>query len=68
MMISEILDNKIKVKFTNQHPEHHYKITPHSFIPKIGTKLAPNPSVDMAEGMLALIDEIYDEVNGEGKL
>jgi len=67
MMISEILNNKVKVKFSSQNPEHHYKITPHSFIPKIGTKLAPNPSVDMAEGMLALINEIYDEVKGEDR-
>lgn len=65
MMIREMLNNNVKINFTDKISQHHYNITPHSFIPKIGTKIIPNPSVDMAEGLLRQIEEIYKEIKDE---
>jgi UDP-glucose 4-epimerase len=61
-MINEMLDNKIQVNYEKKHVPDHYTITPHSFIPRIGIKLTPNPSIDMAEGILRQIEEIYKEI------
>ena len=59
-MICEILDNNVKLEFTKERTPHHYNITAHSFVPKIGSKIVPNPSIDMAEGLLQHIEEIYN--------
>ena len=58
-MINEMLDNKISINYLNKKLSQHYTITPYSFIPKIGMKLQPNPSVDMGEGLLQEIEYIY---------
>jgi UDP-glucose 4-epimerase len=64
-MINEILGNQIEIEYMNQRKTAHYKITPYSFNPKIGRKLVKNPYVDMGQGLLSLIAEIYAEVHGE---
>ncbi len=66
-MIREMLNNKTDVQFTNKEFFHHYTLTPYSFIPKMGIQLTPNPSVDMGEGLLGQIEEIYKKVNNENK-
>jgi len=37
----------------------HYEITPYSFGPKIGKKLAPPLHVDLGQGVLRVIEEIH---------
>jgi UDP-glucose 4-epimerase len=61
-MINEMLDNKIKINFTKNTMFHHYNITPYSFIPKMGIKIVANPSMDMGEGILRQIEEIYKQI------
>lgn len=65
VMIKEMLNNEIEINFTNEASAHHYSITAHSFIPKIGSKIAPNPSIDMGEGVLQQIEEIYKRIKNE---
>lgn len=65
VMIKEMLNNEIEINFTNEPSAHHYSITAHSFIPKIGSKIAPNPSIDMGEGVLHEIEEIYKRIKNE---
>ncbi len=64
-MIKEILGNQIEIEYMNQRRMAHYKITPYSFNPKISRKLAKNPYIDMGQGLLSQISEIYAEVHGE---
>jgi UDP-glucose 4-epimerase len=67
-MINEILGDKVEIKFTNKTLFHHYNITPYSFTPKLGEKITPNPSLDMGEGILRQIEEIFKVVNNKEKL
>jgi len=64
-MIREMLNKKTDLQFTNKEFFHHYTLTPYSFIPKMGMQLTPNPSVDIGEGLLQQIEEIYKTVNNE---
>jgi len=60
-MIREILGNRVEIEFTGAKDEAHYNITPYSFIPKSGQKLVSNHYVDMGQGLLECINEIYQQ-------
>jgi UDP-glucose 4-epimerase len=60
-MIREILGNKVEVEFTEAKGEDHYGITPYSFVPKIGQKLVSHYYMDMGQGLLECINEIYSD-------
>jgi len=57
-MIGEILGKDVKIEFTGK-DEDHYSFTPYSFIPKIGQKLVTNYYLDMGQGFLECLHEIY---------
>jgi len=38
----------------------HYRITPYSFIPKIGEKFAPDIFTDMGQGLIECMAELFD--------
>jgi UDP-glucose 4-epimerase len=60
--IGEILGNRIQINFeASEKDTPHYNITPYSFIPKIGHKLVTHEYVDMGQGLLECISEIYDQ-------
>lgn len=61
-MIKEILGNKIQIEYLGKRDEFHYNITPYSFIPKIGNKLVSNCYMDMGQGILECIHDIYSRV------
>ena len=61
VMIKEMLDNKIDIQFSPEESKVHYEITPYSFNPKIARKYAGNYHLDMGQGLLQCIDEIYKE-------
>ena len=58
-MIREMLGNRIEIDFSGAIDEAHYNITPYSFVPKIGQKLVSSHYVDMGQGLLECINEIY---------
>ena len=58
-MISEILGKKISFSFLNDGASGHYETTPYSFTPKIGIKYTPNPHIDLGQGLLMKIDELF---------
>ena len=60
-MVREILGNRVEIEFTGAKDEAHYSITPYSFVPKIGQKLVSNYYVDMGQGLLECISEIYTQ-------
>lgn len=60
--IREILGNRIQINFeASEKDTPHYNITPYSFVPKIGHKLVTHEYVDMGQGLLECISEIYDQ-------
>lgn len=66
LMIKEIMNDEIELKFTNDSMEGHYKITPYSFKPKVALKMTPKDFHDLGQGVLDSIYEIYQELLDEG--
>jgi len=64
LMIQEILSKNITIKFSAKKNPDHYTYTPYSFIPKIGHKLVNHRYLDMGQGFLECLHEIYKK---EGK-
>lgn len=62
-MIKEMLDNKIKIKYTSPPFNYHYEITPYTFAPKIAKRLINRSYVDLGQGILKCIQSIYKELN-----
>ena len=62
-MISEMLPWDIDLHFDQAKPGHHYQITPYAFQPRIGRKLVLNEHVDLGQGLLDCIQEIYQQIN-----
>lgn len=60
-MIKEILGNKIKIEYLPaKEDDLHYNITPYSFNPKIGKKLVSHYYLDLGQGILNCLTEIYE--------
>lgn len=65
-MIKEMLDDKITVNYIEPKERGtHYKLTPYAFTPKLGKKLVNNPFIDMGQGLLELMKEIYEKQHSE---
>ena len=60
-MISEILGHKVNIKLNNTKNIGHYKYTPYSFQPSISKKLIPNPQIDLGQGLLECIRDVYQK-------
>lgn len=59
-MFSEILGKNIEPDYiSNDAKDGHYRITPYTFTPKTGKKLTTPYYVDMGQGILQVIEEIY---------
>lgn len=64
-MIREMFRGEIIIEFTPQIHTAHYKMTPYNFSPKLGRKLVNNPHIDMGQGLLQNIAEVYEKVHQE---
>ena len=62
-MIKEMLDNKIKLKFLSPKENSHYEITPYSFAPRTGKRLTTRTYLDLSQGILESIYDMYKEIN-----
>tara|TARA_B100001248_G_C27395932_1_gene465562 strand:+ start:3180 stop:4058 length:879 start_codon:yes stop_codon:yes gene_type:complete len=62
-MISEIMNSKIKIEIHPNKSKEHYKMSPYSFNPKMAKKLTLNPHIDLGQGLLNLISDIYEKDN-----
>lgn len=61
-MINEIMQNKLKVMQVSDDNMGHYKITPYSYHPTVAKKLVANPYIDLGQGLLECIQEIYKTI------
>ena len=64
-MIREILGNRVEIVYKERQSETHYKITPYTFNPRLGKKLVNNPHIDMGQGLLNCMKEIYARIHKE---
>jgi len=64
-MIKEMLDKKIEIEILPSERKAHYKITPYNFSPKLGRKMINNPHIDMGQGLLQCMAEVYEKVHIE---
>lgn len=64
-MIREMVGLHVTVEITPSLRKAHYKITPYNFSPKLGRKLVNNPHIDMGQGLLQCMAEIYEKVHQE---
>lgn len=70
IMIQEMLGNRIELEFLPSKSNVHYEITPYSFTPRIAKKLVSGHYLDMGQGLLQCLKDIYkkehhyEEMNG----
>jgi UDP-glucose 4-epimerase len=64
-MIKEMLGNKIEIEILPSERKAHYKVTPYNFSPRLGRKMVNNPHIDMGQGLLQCMAEIYEKVHVE---
>ncbi len=60
-MIKEMLKNKVDIEYLPAKNSMHYEVTPYTFSPKIAKKLHPSESLDMGQGILNLMTQIYQK-------
>jgi len=61
-MIKEIFNNQIELEFLPQATlAGHYEITPYNFTPKLAKRIQSNSYVDFGQGILSLINELYQK-------
>lgn len=64
-MIKEIIGNNIEIEIVPSTRAAHYKITPYNFSPKLGRKLINNPHIDMGQGLLHCMADLYEKTHTE---
>jgi UDP-glucose 4-epimerase len=63
IMIKEMLDNKIDIQYVNTKMSLHYEITPYTFAPRIARRIMGKTYLDLGQGILKTIQDIYKELN-----
>lgn len=59
IMVKEMLGNKIELEFLPTESNLHYVITPYTFNPRIAKKFATNYYLDLGQGLLQCLKDIY---------
>lgn len=58
-MINEMFGGKLPIVLRNENQSTHYQVTPYSFNPSIGRKYVSSYYLDMGQGLLQCIEELY---------
>ena len=61
-MIEEIIGKEVNVEYSEATWDGHYTVTPYSFQPRRTKKLAPNPSIDLGQGIASCVESFYDSI------
>ena len=64
-MIKEMLGNEVEIDIRPSTRKAHYKVTPYNFSPKLGKKMTTNPHIDMGQGLLRCMTELYEHIHQE---
>lgn len=63
IMIKEILNNKIEIKYKKPSYNYHYEVSPYAFAPKMAKRIVSPTYLDLGQGILQLVQDIYEEFN-----
>jgi len=63
IMIREMLGNKIELEFLPTDSGLHYEITPYIFSPKIARRFVSNSYLDLGQGLLQCLEEVYKKLH-----
>lgn len=63
LMVKEMLGNKIKMEYKEPSFNYHYEITPYVFAPKLARRIVSKTYLDLGQGILKSIQNIYQELN-----
>ncbi len=66
-MLKEMLNGDLDVDIIPSKRKAHYQVTPYNFNPRLGLKMTCNPHIDMGQGLLQCIAEIYEQEHQEKK-
>ncbi len=61
IMIREIMEGPIDLKFLPPNESYHYEVTPYNFAPRIGKRLVLKDYLDLGQGILDMIHRLYDD-------
>ncbi len=62
-MIAEMVPGEVEMEFTDTQAEGHYVMGPYTFNPKLGHKIISNDHIDIGQGLLDCMAEIYEELH-----
>jgi UDP-glucose 4-epimerase len=66
-MIKEILGGMVELEFKpDARDPAHYTLTPYRFTPREARKIVPNAFVDIGQGVLDLVEEVYQTCGDKG--
>ena len=63
LMIKEILKKDIEIEYLHLQDDPHYKITPYTFIPRMGKKYVRKSYTDMGQGILLCMQEMHEQIH-----
>lgn len=64
-MVAEMLKGRVVVEYRERKQDTHYRITPYAFSPRFAKKMSPPQHVDLGQGLLHCINEIYTGMQDE---
>ncbi|SVC80041.1 uncharacterized protein METZ01_LOCUS332895 [marine metagenome] len=67
LMIKAILGDKISLNFHDDKIKGHYGLTPYAFRPKIAEKYTSHTQIDLGQGLLDTIFEVYKSLDEAGE-
>lgn len=67
-MIQEIFQGEISIEYSPEFEPGHYEITPYSFRPRVAKKVVASSYLDLGQGILDVIHEVYANSAKNGKV
>ena len=64
-MIQEILHKPVEIMYKTSDKTAHYVLTPYNFSPRMGRKFIPPLQIDLGQGLLKIIEELYQQSHPE---
>lgn len=64
-MIQEILHKPVEIRHQSKDKTAHYVLTPYNFSPRMGRKFIPALQIDLGQGLLRIVEEVYQQSHPE---
>lgn len=64
-MIQEILHKPVEIRHQSKDKTAHYVFTPYNFSPRMGLKFIPALQIDLGQGLLRIVEDIYQQSHPE---